>query len=383
MFCHQCGSGVSDAAVKCDSCGAQLRARDQGDTQPIQAPEATIRIAAPAAAPDAAPAAVPAAPAAPTAAANDAPAAAPSAAPPPASPPAVPAPPLPATTIMPPVGTLPAPKAPPVAASTSRHSGPLAFLFAAAVLLGIAAWGAYQYSVHRSVAVAAAASTPPAAPAPSTAPAATSPAPDATPAQPPAPVEPPTADPTAEASPATAAVTSPATGPGSGPALLAAARKERDAAVAQRDAALDQVRQLRDELTRARATSAVATAPPPAAAPPADDPRLAQLQKDHDTVRYVIGSRKQLLADHVIESHLYLLPPPPNPAQISLALTTDITIDGKAYGMNTVKEVVVIPSSVWENTDYKLSIAGSSVKFTILKPDAFRSFARYFVLMLE
>lgn len=181
----------------------------------------------------------------------------------------------------------------------------------------------------------------------------------------------------------TPAVQPPTSGPGSGPALLAAARKDRDAAIVQRDAALAQVKQLHDDL--ARATAAAAAAPAPVVAPtsPADAARLTQLQKEHDTVRFVAGSRKQLLADRVIESHLYLLPPPANVTQISLSQTTEITLDAKTYGMNSVKDLVVIPSSVWENTDYKISNTGSSVTFTILRPDAFRSFARYFVLMIE
>ena len=173
----------------------------------------------------------------------------------------------------------------------------------------------------------------------------------------------------------TPAVQPPATGPGSGPALLAAARKERDAA-------LEQVKQLHNDLARA---TAAAAPPAPVIAPtsPADAARLTQLQKERDTVRFIAGSRKQLLADKVIESHLYLLPPPANVTQINLSQTTEITLDAKTYGMNSVKDLVVIPSSVWENTDYKISNSGSSVTFTILRPDAFRSFARYFVLMIE
>jgi len=366
MFCHQCGSGVSDAATTCGSCGADLRSRTQGDTQPIQAaaaPDATIRIAA--ASPDAGQMS------------------AASLAGPPKE--------LPPTTVMTAVGMPPTDKPPvPVDPSAaSRPSAPLVLLFGAAVLLGVAGWGAYQWSLGRSearaaTATVAAATTAAANAASSAVAAATPPTPDAatvTPAA--APVEPPPADPMAGTPAATAVVQPPATGPGSGPALLAAARKERDAAVAQRDAALDQIKQLNSDLARARAAAAATPAPAVAPVASADTARLAQLQKEHDTVRYVIGSRKQLLADKVIESHLYLLPPPANLTQISLSQTTEITIDPKAYGMNSVKDVVVMPSSVWENTDYKISNSGSSVTFTILRPDAFRTFARYFVLMLE
>jgi len=372
MFCHQCGSGVNDGAASCGSCGADLRSRTQGDTQPIQAaatPDATIRMAAPSGtSPDAGPAA-----------------AAPSAAPPRE---------LPATTIMTAVGA-PA-SAKPLAASAPsgapRSSAPLVLLFGAAVLLGVAGWGAYQWSRSQSEARAAAANVAAATTAAANTAnaasnavtAATSAAADATAAVTPAaaPVDPPAADPMASTPAATPAV-QPATGPGSGPALLATARKERDAALAQRDAALAQIKQLNSDLALAKAA---ATATPAPAAPPvasADTARLAQLQKEHDTVRYVVGSRKQLLADKVIESHLYLLPPPANLTQISLSQTTEITLDAKSYGMNSVKDVVVMPSSVWENTDYKISNSGSTITFTILRPDSFRTFARYFVLMLE
>jgi hypothetical protein len=369
MFCHQCGSGVSDGAATCGSCGADVRSKNQGDTQPIQAPDATIRMAAPS---EAAPGG--------GQTASTTPAGQPQ--------------PLPATTVMtavdpstiakPPVSTTPS--------TAPRQSAPLVLLFGAAVLLGVAGWGAYQWSAGRSAeraaaANVAAATTAAANAASSAVTAATSAAADATAAVTPAaaPVEPPAADPVAATAAATAAAQPPATGPGSGPALLAAARKERDAAIAQRDAALEQVKQLNNDLTHARAAAAPATpAPAVSSTSSADAARLAQLQKEHDTVRYVVGSRKQLLADKVIESHLYLLPPPANLTQISLSQTTEITLDAKSYGLNSVKNVVVMPSSVWENTDYKISNSGgSTVTFTILRPDAFRTFARYFVLMLE
>jgi hypothetical protein len=368
MFCHQCGSGVSDDAATCGSCGAALRSKNPGDTQPIQAPDATIRMATPS---DAASGGGPA-----------------------VAMPVAPAQPLPATTVMTAVdaSTIAKPPASTGPSTAPRQSAPLVLLFGAAVLLGVAGWGAYQWSAGRAaeraaaanVASATAAATNAANAASSAVTAATAAAVDATAAVTPAaaPVEPPAADPVA--TPAGSAAVQPATGPGSGPALLAAARKERDAAIAQRDAALDQVKQLNSDLTHARAAAAPAT-PAPAASPTSasDAARLAQLQKDHDTVRYVAGSRKQLLADKVIESHLYLLPPPASLTQISLSQTTEITLDAKSYGLNSVKNVVVIPSSVWENTDYKISNSGSSVTFTILRPDAFRTFARYFVLMLE
>jgi hypothetical protein len=371
MFCHQCGSGVSDGAAVCGSCGADLRSKSQGDTQPIPPSDATIRIATPA---EAAPGG-----------GHEA-----------AATPEVSSRPLPPTTVMTAVdpAAIAKPPMPTGSSAPSGPSAPLVLLFGAAVLLGVAGWGAYQWSVGRSAAKAAAAAAASAASATTAAAnaasgvvtAATSAAADVTAAVTPAaaPVEPPVADPTAATAAAATAVQPPATGPGSGPALLAAARKERDAAIAQRDAALEQIKQLNSDLTRARAAAAPAT-PAPAVSPASasDATRLAQLQKDHDTVRYVVGSRKQLLADKVIESHLYLLPPPANLTQISLSQTTEITLDAKAYGVNNVKNVVVMPSSVWENTDYKISTSGSTVTFTILRPDAFRSFARYFVIMIE
>ncbi len=366
MFCHQCGAKVVDNAVSCGSCGATLRSIGQGDTQPMPMPGPTVRMTA--AGSDTAPDSGRAA----------------------ASTAAFSSKELPPTTVIPVVdpatAKIPAPAAQPKAA---KNSAPMVMLFGAAVLMGVAAWGAYEWSLGRSgpspdpAAPAATATATAGAPS-SAAPAATSPAPDPTSVPPPGPsAQPPAADPMAGTPAATPAVQPPATGPGSGPALLAAARKERDAAVVQRDAALEQVKQLHDDL--ARATAAAAAAAVPAATPvsPADAARLTQLQKEHDTVRFVAGTRKQLLADRIIESHLYLLPPPANVTQISLSQTTEINLDAKTYGMTSVKDLVVIPSSVWENTDYKISNNGSSITFTILRPDAFRSFARYFVLMIE
>jgi hypothetical protein len=342
MFCHQCGSGVSDDAVTCPSCGADLRAKheDLGATQPIPAPDATIRMAP--------------APSAPTAGAEMA-----------------------ATVILPPTGmaaAAPKPKAPPAAAAPSKNSGPLVLLFGAAVLLGIAGWGGYQWFLqHRG----GAADTTPAAAAP---PATPAPAADATPAPPPPAPAPDASAPAATPAPAPTATEAAPVTSGITPAQLAAARKERDAAVSQRDAALDQVKQLKDDLARAKAAPAVVTPAPPSGA---DAAKTSQLQKEHDTLRFVVGSRKQLLNHKVIESHLYLLPPPSTVTSINLTQSTEISFDAKTYGVNNPKDVVVIPSSVWENTDYRFAISGSTVKFTILRPDSFRTFAKYFVLMLE
>lgn len=352
MFCHQCGSVVSDTAATCGSCGADLRSKNQGDTQPIPAPDATIRMAPVSSVPVPEPrVGASASELAPTM--------------------VMPVPADPATAKIP--GPAAGPKA-------HRSAAPLVLLFLAAVLVSVGGVNAYEWWANRSASASTVA--PAAAPvAPSTN---AAPAPPAAPAA--APVEPPAADPTTAAPPAApAAVDAPATGPGSGPALLAAARKERDAAVVQRDAALAQVKQLQDDLNRARAAAAAAAATPAVpAAPPPDTARLAQLQKDHDTVQYIVGSRKQLIADKIIESHLYMLPPPAgNLTAVNLSQATDISFDAKVYGINNVKSVVVIPSSIWENTDYKTTISGSQVKFTILRPDAFRAFARYFVLMVE
>ena len=130
-------------------------------------------------------------------------------------------------------------------------------------------------------------------------------------------------------------------------AQLTAARQERDAAIAQRDAALDQVRQLRDDLAYGRAAA-------PSQTSAADAARLTQLQRDRDTLRYVAGPKKLLMANKVIESHLYLLPPPSDLLPLNVGQTSEITLDGQAYGMNKVKDLLVIPSSVWEGSDYRL-----------------------------
>ena len=161
-------------------------------------------------------------------------------------------------------------------------------------------------------------------------------------------------------------------------AQLTAARQERDAAIAQRDAALDQVRQLRDDLAYGRAAA-------PSQTSAADAARLTQLQRDRDTLRYVAGPKKLLMANKVIESHLYLLPPPSDllPLNVGQIVWRSPSTGSAAYGMNKVKDLLVIPSSVWEGSDYRYTITGTTVKFTILKPESFRAFARYFVILLN
>jgi len=348
MVCWRCGYEVAEGAASCQTCGAEIGANagKQHDTQPIPAPDATVRMPAMTSVPVPADAA--------TTILSPATAATPS--------------PSGSAT-----GKIAVPGAP-----KRRGLRPLMMLFAAGVVIAVGGVGVWQIVQHRTEAA-----PQPAAAAPASA---ATPAADAAAPPSPAPVTPPAADPAtapAPASPATAAAAADTStsGPGSGPALLAATRKERDAAIVQRDAALAEIKQLQSDLARARAS---APAPVVPAAPPADTARVTQLQKDHDTLRFIVGSRKQLQADKVIESHLYLLPPPAaGLTPISLADTTEIAFDGKTYGMNNVKDVVVIPSSVWENTDYKYTVSGSAVRFTILKPDAFRTFAKYFVLMIE
>jgi hypothetical protein len=228
----------------------------------------------------------------------------------------------------------------------------------------VAGWGAYQWSLRRAATQEA---TPTAVSAAATA--ATKAIDAAAPALEAAGATP---------APAPPVATSPAPPPNSGPTLaqLTAARLERDAAIEQRDAANEQVRQLREDLARGRTT-----APPTISA--TDGARLAQLQRERDTLRYVAGSKKLLMAQKVIESHLYLLPPPPDPVVINVSQTTEITLEATAFGLKKIKDVQVIPSSVWEDTDFKVTITGTTAKFTILKPESFRTFAKYFVILVN
>ncbi len=337
MYCHQCGSIVSDDAVTCGACGAPQRpARQKTETQsvPMADASATLRMTPLASVPV------------------------------PGSRPVAVMSPQPATAVMTPPA-IPAATLSSAPRSAARKNPATAVLLGGIAALMLVAWSGYQWSLRRAVtqdaAVSAAQTVAPADNATSAGDGAASAV-----GQGPA------------VAPAPASLTSDNAPPRPEPTLaqLTAARQERDAAIAQRDSALDQVRQLRDDLAHGRSA-----APTPTSA--VDALRLTQLQRDRDTLHYVAGPRKLLLANKVIESHLYLLPPPSDLVSLNLGQTTEITLSGDSYGMNKIRDLQVIPSSVWEGTDYRYTITGTTVKFTILKADAFRSFAKYFVILLN
>jgi hypothetical protein len=67
-----------------------------------------------------------------------------------------------------------------------------------------------------------------------------------------------------------------------------------------------------------------------------------------------------------------------------LSAVTEIRLEAKAYGLTRVRDVTVIPSSVWQDVDFKFDLGdGSGATLTLLRPDAFRNFAKYFVIMLD
>jgi hypothetical protein len=234
-----------------------------------------------------------------------------------------------------------------------------------------AMWRARPADANSAAAPApAAAATPPAGAAPT----------DAQPAPPPAVALSPAAaapDPGPSAADASASA-----------AIVAQARRDRDNAITQRDAAVAQVRQLTDQVTSCRNTSAsAAVAPTPAcASAPTGDvaTRLAQLQKERDTLRYVVGTRRQLQASNVFDINLYLKQPPSSLTTLNLGTTTEVTIEAKSVGLSRIKDITIIPSSVWQDVDFKFDVGdGSAARITILRPDAFRNFAKYFVIMAE
>jgi len=338
MYCHQCGSIVSDDSASCGACGAELRApRQPMETQAMPAADAsaTLRMTPLASVP------VPGRRPLTAVAAQ------------------------PMTAVMSPAPA-PAHMTPSAARFASNKNPATAVLLGGIAALMLLAWSGYQWSLRRAASQAVADQAQTTASGDVVARAGIGSGATAV-----------------NASTSTAALTPgsmPADGAAATPAptlaQLTAARQERDAAIAQRDAALDQVRQLRDDLAYGRAA-----APSPTSA--ADAARLTQLQRDRDTLRYVAGPKKLLMANKVIESHLYLLPPPSDLVPLNVGQTSEITLDGQTYGMNKVKDLLVIPSSVWEGSDYRYTITGTTVKFTILKPESFRAFARYFVILLN
>ena len=104
----------------------------------------------------------------------------------------------------------------------------------------------------------------------------------------------------------------------------------------------------------------------------------------NDTLRYVIDSKKQLVNRKVLDKNLKLFPPTADVTTLDVGKNLTLTIDASAYGLKKIKKATVVPGTVMLDVDYQVELGdGTIVKFTIRNPQAFKSLAKFFVIVLE
>lgn len=102
-----------------------------------------------------------------------------------------------------------------------------------------------------------------------------------------------------------------------------------------------------------------------------------------NTIRFVVGSKKQLENQKIIDGRLRLRAVDGAGAQqLNLLETTDISVDGIAYGMKRVKKVTLVPEVFTKDVDYQVTMEGPFAKVKILQKDKF-AVARFLAVVIE
>lgn len=102
-----------------------------------------------------------------------------------------------------------------------------------------------------------------------------------------------------------------------------------------------------------------------------------------NTIRFVVGSKKQLERQKVIDGRFRLKAVDAAGAQpLNLLETSDISVDGIAYGMKRVKKVTLVPEVFTKDVDYQVTMEGPFARVKILQKDKF-AVARFLAVVLE
>lgn len=102
------------------------------------------------------------------------------------------------------------------------------------------------------------------------------------------------------------------------------------------------------------------------------------------TLRYVIGSKSDLVKGRIIDGSYRLLPVKTAGTALEASAPTSLPpIDPAAYGLKRVRRITVVPGLISEGEDYQISGVASFPSVAILRPDRFAQYARYFVVVLE
>lgn len=107
-------------------------------------------------------------------------------------------------------------------------------------------------------------------------------------------------------------------------------------------------------------------------------------QARNATLRYVVGSKSELVKGKVIDNGYRLLPLRTEGTAFLASSPSDLPpIDPSAYGLRRLNRVTVVPGLVIEGEDYRASNVDGFLSMTILRPDRFAHYAKYFVIVLE
>jgi hypothetical protein len=102
-----------------------------------------------------------------------------------------------------------------------------------------------------------------------------------------------------------------------------------------------------------------------------------------NTIRYVVGSKKQLENQKIIDGRFRLRAVDGAGAQsLNLLETSDISVDGIAYGMKRVRKVTLVPEVFANGVDYQVTMEGPFARVKILQKDKF-AVARFLAVVLE
>jgi hypothetical protein len=107
---------------------------------------------------------------------------------------------------------------------------------------------------------------------------------------------------------------------------------------------------------------------------------VERLKVEADTIQYIVGCKKDLVKDQVIDANYGLTSPRGGKA---LQLSTTREIPFEASCVKTIKKVVLTPGRFVEKTDFSIQTLGPIGKLTILNPDRFKEGSRFLAIVLE
>jgi len=167
---------------------------------------------------------------------------------------------------------------------------------------------------------------------------------------------------------------------------------ERNAAIAdlkRTQADLDDTRQIarRSEAALEQTSAELAAMAQAAEREQAENQRraaeAARRDAADDTIRYVVGSKSELVAAKVIDRNLRLRALDGASAQsLQLSATASIAIDGAAHGLKRLRKVTLVPEVFTHDVDYQVAFDGPFAKLQILRTEKFKT-ARFVVMVLE